>query len=102
MTEPASKPTPRPPAVNGPAFLVFGLMAAVLGVSMRLYLLVLAGVVLAAIGVWGIVALRRYERKAGIEDVLPGQSPHDVKRTAAEGDADPPLGDDRDKGDETQ
>lgn len=66
---------PRPPHVNGPAFLAFGLLFVVLGIAMRWYQLSVVGLVLTGVGLYGVLALRRYEKAHGIEDVLPGAPP---------------------------
>ena len=73
---PGSDKATRPSPINGPAFLVFGLLAMVLGLGMEgMGLFVVAGIVLTLVGAAGIAWQRRYERAAGIEEVLPGRSP---------------------------
>lgn len=76
---PTSAKMPRPSPINGPAFLVFGLLFVVLGLSMDgALMLALVGVILVGLGGAGIMWQRRYEKAAGIEEVLPGKSPaHD-------------------------
>lgn len=77
MTTESSPPDNHGPSpINGPAFLVFGLLFIILGLSMEgVPLLSFAGLILVGVGVSGIVWQRRYERAVGIEDVLPGKSP---------------------------
>lgn len=73
---PTSAKTLRPSPINGPAFLVFGMLFVVLGLSMDgALMLAPAGVALAGLGCTGIVWQRRYEKAEGIEEVLPGKSP---------------------------
>ncbi len=70
MTADADKP--KPPEVNGPAFLVFGLLFIALGLSRGQNLFVILGLLAVVVGAWGIVAMRRWERETGTQDILPG------------------------------
>ncbi len=76
MTDPPTPATkaPRPSPINGPAFLVFGMMFVILGLSIDgVILFSVMGISLALIGVAAIIWQRRYEKAAGIEEVLPGR-----------------------------
>ena len=73
-----------PPRMNGPAFLVFGMMFVVLGLSLEMTPFIFAGVLFTLGGLLAIVRLRRYEKAHGIEDVLPGGPPSASAQAAAE------------------
>lgn len=73
MTDQQQTPkAPRPPRFNGPAFLVFGIMILVLGLSLEIWWLAVAGVVFMVAGAYGAWATKRYEKAEGIEEKLPG------------------------------
>lgn len=75
--EPAEKPAKRPPSINGPALLVFGILSLVVGLSIELLAFTLAGIAIILVGAYGVWALKRYEKAEGIEETLPGGGRYD-------------------------
>ena len=80
MTESDKPAKPiRPPRFNGPAVLVFGMVIMVFGLSIDgLLWFVGIGIAIVAVGVYGVWALRRYEKAEGIEEKLPGGGRYDA------------------------
>ncbi len=88
-TAPESKQSPesRPPGMNGPAFLAFGIVFVFLGVLMEMSFLTIVGALSALAGLVAIVLLRRWEKAHGIEETLPGRPPSASAQAAAEEEA---------------
>lgn len=68
---------PKPSPINGPAFFVFGLFFVFIAFAMDMRVLALPAIAIMLLGILGIWLQRRYEKAAGIEDVLPGGRPKD-------------------------
>ena len=80
---------PRPPRMNGPAVLVFGVLMIVGGLSIKFNPMMYAGAAFMLLGAWGIYRTKRYEKAQGIEDVLPGGGRYDAKGDVIEEDDSP-------------
>ena len=76
-----------PPRVNGPAFLVFGMMFVVLGLSLEMDMFIVAGALFTLGGLLAIIRLRRWEKVHGVETILPGGPPSASAQAAAEEEA---------------
>ena len=83
-SESKRSPESHPPRMNGPAFLVFGMMFVVLGLSLEMGMFIVAGLLFALGGLLAIVRLRRWEKANDIEITLPGGPPSASAQAAAE------------------